>query len=183
MRGQFTFGCTLALLLRTPFRERTLALAPRIFALCSICLLAMAISDHGLLYFDSAIQQTIGLSLLGIGCSALIAMAIVPGSRTAWLFDSSALRFFGRYSYGLYVYHFTLYTIFSVPLRQFILRYAHSKAISLFGSALVVCALSVVASMLSYHLYEVRFLKLKRLFDYKHISEPAHGLQTVTSKV
>jgi peptidoglycan/LPS O-acetylase OafA/YrhL len=160
------FGCTLALLLRTQYRQRVLDLAPRIFAICFVCLLAMAASDHGLLYFNSAIQQTIGASLLGIGSSALIAMALLPKSRTARLFDLPILRFFGKYSYGLYVYHYTLSTIFTMPLREVILKHTHSKAISVVGGALIVAGISMLVALLSYHLYEVQFLKLKRFFGY-----------------
>jgi peptidoglycan/LPS O-acetylase OafA/YrhL len=169
------FGCTLALLLRTQYLQRTLDLAPKIFAICFVCLFAMAASDRGLIYFDSAVQQTIGGSLLGIGSSALIAMALMPASRTARLFDQPVLRFFGKYSYGLYIYHYTLDRIFTNPLRGIILKHTHSKAISVIGGALIVCGISVLVALLSYHLYEVQFLKMKRFFGYraakKHTSD------------
>jgi peptidoglycan/LPS O-acetylase OafA/YrhL len=161
------FGCILALLLRTQHRQKVLALAPKVFACCLACLFCMAIADRGLLFYDSALQQTIGASILAIGCSALIAMSLLPNSRTAHLFDLSFLRFFGKYSYGLYVYHYTLDAIFTQHLRAAILRHTHSKAISVVAGALLVAGMSVLAALLSYHLYEKHFLKLKRFFSYR----------------
>lgn len=171
------YGCTLALLLRTTYRAKTLAFAPKVFAFCFSCLLLMAIQGHGLRFYDSAIQQTIGASLIGIGCAALIGMALHPQSRTARFFDVAILRFFGKYSYGLYVYHYTLDTIFTMRFRTFFLTYTHSKAIAVFGSALLVGSMSILVALFSYHFYEKHFLKLKHLFGYrKHdIVEMTHA--------
>jgi peptidoglycan/LPS O-acetylase OafA/YrhL len=160
------YGCVLALLLRTTLRDRVLHLAPRIFLACLVCILAMAFTGHGLNYFDSPIQQTLGESLLGIGSAALIAMALVPTGTPARLFDVAPLRFFGKYSYGLYVYHYTLDTIFTGPLRATLFTHTHSHLVSVLGTALIVTALSILVALLSYHLYELQFLKLKRFFTY-----------------
>jgi peptidoglycan/LPS O-acetylase OafA/YrhL len=161
------FGCILALLLRTQHRKNVLAAAPKVFAFCSLCLLFMALTDHGLRFYNSAIQQTIGMSLLAIGCSALIAMSLVPASRTARLFDLRPLRFFGKYSYGLYVYHYTLDVLFTLRFRAIILHHTHSKAIAVVGGALLVATMSLFVAVLSYQLYEKHFLKLKRFFNYR----------------
>lgn len=160
------YGCILALLLRTQYRQRTLDLAPKVFTFSLACLVAMAISDHGLVYFNSAVQQTLGESLVGIGSAALIAMTLLPTSRTARLFDRPTLRFFGKYSYGIYVYHYTISTDLSTPLRKIILAHTHSKAISVAVAALIIGSISVLVALLSFYLYESQFLKLKRFFSY-----------------
>jgi peptidoglycan/LPS O-acetylase OafA/YrhL len=167
------YGCTLALLLRSEYRQRILDLAPKIFTICCLCLLPMAIVGHGLILFNSAAQQTFGVSLLGIGGSALIAMALRPASKTERLFDGSFLRFFGKYSYGLYVFHYTIDANLTSPLRDYFQQQTHSKVVALLGAALIVAGLSVVVALLSYHLYEIQFLKLKRFFSYK-----SHDAQT-----
>ncbi len=158
------FGCILALLLRTSYRERTLALAPKIFAVCSVAVVLMALADHGLRFYNSALQQTLGASLIGIGFTALIGMSLLPASRTARLFRLSLLRFFGKYSYGLYVFHYTLDAVLTHRLRLILLSHTHSKAVSVVAGAVIVGGLSVGVAWLSYHLYEVHFLKLKRYF-------------------
>jgi peptidoglycan/LPS O-acetylase OafA/YrhL len=162
------FGCVLALLLRTEYRQKALDLAPRVFAVCLVCVVLMAIPDGGLNFYDSWLQQTIGLTLIGIGSTALIAMALKPASRTARAFDWSLLRFFGKYSYGLYVYHYTLDSNLTYRFRDLILRHSHSKIIATLGAAFAVGAISVLVAVLSYHLYEKHFLKLKRFFGYRH---------------
>ena len=158
------FGCILALLLRSPHRERTLAQAPKLLALCAAALFAMALTDHGLRFYNSPIQQTLGASLIGIASASLIAMALHPSSRTAHLFALPTLRFFGKYSYGLYVFHYSIDALLTHRLRSTLFAHTHSKALSVVAGALIVAALSILLAMLSYHLYEVHFLKLKRFF-------------------
>jgi peptidoglycan/LPS O-acetylase OafA/YrhL len=160
------FGCILALFLRTKHRQRVLDLVPKIFAVCLVCIIAMAVTDRGLNYFDSPIQQTLGESLLGIGSAALIGMCIVQGSRTGRVFSSPFLRFFGKYSYGIYVFHYTLHLNLTGPFREFIGRHTHSHALAVAGGAVAVTALSILVALLSYHFYEKHFLKLKRFFPY-----------------
>ena len=166
------YGCILALLLRSRHRDRTLSLAPRLFLLCALCILSMALTDHGLRFFNSPIQQTLGASLIAIASACLIAMALLPTSSTARLFDLQPLRFLGKYSYGLYVFHYSLDALFTQHLRAIILTHTHSKAFSVLGGALIVAALSVLIAWLSYHLYEKHFLQLKRLFPYRAFTTP-----------
>ncbi|HEX8913357.1 MAG TPA: acyltransferase [Humisphaera sp.] len=99
--------------------------------------------------------------------------AVLVGLKTRvglWL-DNPPLRFFGRYSYGLYVLHFLLYhpldtlfpTSLGVPLRV--------AGCVLASSALAWC---------SWHLLEKRFLKLKAAFPMSAPERPA-GAIPVTS--
>jgi peptidoglycan/LPS O-acetylase OafA/YrhL len=170
------FGCILALLLRSHHRDRALAAAPRIFALCAVAIFLMALTDHGLRFYNSPIQQTLGASLIGIASASLIAMSLIPTSRTARLFDLRLLHFFGKYSYGLYVFHYSLDALFTHRLRTAILTHTHSKAAAVAGGALIVAALSVLIAWLSYNLYEKHFLKLKRFFPNRPEPKPAAPL-------
>ena len=111
--------------------------------------------------------QTIGLSLLGIGFSALILrLAFADGRNDALqrVFESGPLRRVGRYSYGMYVYHLPvlgaceilIFDRLPAPLRAsvpFTLAYVVGLAIVTFGIA-----------MASYELVEKRILDLKRFF-------------------
>jgi peptidoglycan/LPS O-acetylase OafA/YrhL len=170
------FGCILALFLRSHHRDRALAAAPRIFALCAVAIFLMALTDHGLRFYNSPIQQTLGASLIGIASASLIAMSLIPTSRTARLFDLRLLHFFGKYSYGLYVFHYSLDALFTHRLRTAILTHTHSKAAAVAGGALIVAALSVLIAWLSYNLYEKHFLKLKRFFPNRPEPKPAAPL-------
>ena len=165
------FGCTLALLIRTPVRKRVLAAAPAVFTVCALAILAFFFKDHGLDPMK-LLMGSLGVTILGIAATALIAMALTPASRTASIFSHPFLRFFGRYSYGLYVFHFSLAAL-NPPIRLWIAAHTHSKAAAVAGSFLIITGLAVVVALLSYHLYEVHFLRLKKFFPNAGAQSPA----------
>ena len=82
------------------------------------------------------------------------------------LFNNRILKFFGKISYGLYVYHWPVY-VFLFPFFDdlFISHTNLSYKIAAIGSGLTVTIIAIVLSLLSYHLFEKRFLQLKKRFD------------------
>jgi peptidoglycan/LPS O-acetylase OafA/YrhL len=161
------FGCCLCALLRTTLRQQVLDFAPRIFTLCALVLTGVAIMNHGLDWERSIFIPTVGFSLIGISCAVLIAMSLRPGSRTKQLFNHPILRFFGKYSYGLYVFHYPLDCLLTQPVRFFIDAHFHSKVLGVIAGAIVVFIASTLAAILSYHFFESPFLKLKKHFTYR----------------
>ncbi|HTH53754.1 MAG TPA: acyltransferase [Edaphobacter sp.] len=164
------FGCTLSALLQSKWRARTLELAPRFFAICFSLLIMVGIVNHGLAWSGPhhPIQffiPTFGFTLFGITATSLIALCLLPG-RAQTLFSNGFLRFFGRYSYGIYVFHFSISGFMQQSLRTYLYAQTHSKLISVCGEALAAGVLSVLVALLSYHLFEVQFLHLKRFFAY-----------------
>lgn len=160
------FGCGLCALLRTSVRNRVLKLAPWVFAACALVLLCAAIVNNGLDWEKSFFIPTLGFSLVGIASASLIAMTLRGGSYTEHFFKNKVLRFFGKYSYGLYVYHYSLSESLTTPIRTFVDANFHSKALGVLVGAIVVTLLSILVALLSYHLFESRFLKLKKYFSY-----------------
>jgi peptidoglycan/LPS O-acetylase OafA/YrhL len=81
-------------------------------------------------------------------------------------FQNAVMRFFGKYSYGLYVYHGIL-TWYLAEMR------AENRLDALLGNHSLTIAtragigvgVSLLAAVLSYHLFEKRFLALKRFFE------------------
>jgi peptidoglycan/LPS O-acetylase OafA/YrhL len=179
------FGCYLAIVMRTQWREKVLRLAPRVLSISAVILLGFAIPNRGLDPWPGAspiasdLIQTLGFSLIGLSCTALIAMALKPASQTQRMFGNSTLRFFGKYSYGIYVFHYSINGFLMESLRLFFNQHAHSRAIGVVAPALIIAGISVLAALLSYHLYEVHFLRLKRYFSYRRPAEsselPSHG--------
>ena len=108
-------------------------------------------------------------TLLAAFYSLLLVAAVgaAPGTLIHWFFTSRVMRSFGKYSYGLYVYHGLL--------RQWTLKYLpldESGAVGPFllsaAWRLIVATLVCYAvSWLSWQLYEKQFLKLKRYFSYR----------------
>ena len=155
-------GGALALLVRSRYRQRTLKWGLPVFAASVAITLAEAFSHNKFDWWSSTYLTTIGMTILGLGMAAFVAASLKPASAVQKVCSNSVLRFFGRYSYGLYVYHYSVDASLTFPVREFLLRHGAPKLLAILGGAIAVCGLSVVIAVLSYHLYEVHFLKLKR---------------------
>jgi peptidoglycan/LPS O-acetylase OafA/YrhL len=160
------FGCCLCALLRTSARKRALELAPRVFAISAAILLGAGFYYRGLVWQTNFFIPTFGFTIVAISCAALVAMALRPGSKTQCLFGNKTLRFFGKYSYGLYVYHYSLDVMLTHHIRLAVDTHFHSKVLGVIAGALAVLAATVPIAVLSYHFFEAPFLRLKRYFSY-----------------
>jgi peptidoglycan/LPS O-acetylase OafA/YrhL len=76
------------------------------------------------------------------------------------LFNNSFMRFFGRISYGFYVFHWPVYIIFFDRIRSQLLSQASVRAADLLA-AILCTAIAILISMISYRYFERPFLKLK----------------------
>ncbi|MGH9443116.1 MAG: acyltransferase family protein [Thermoanaerobaculia bacterium] len=103
--------------------------------------------------------------LASLLCGGVLLLAIGETGFFRRVFGSGPLTFFGRYSYGLYAFHF--------PLLPFLVRWFPAARIggavgSPVGGVAIFVALStavcLVLSIASYELYEKRFLRLKSRF-------------------
>jgi peptidoglycan/LPS O-acetylase OafA/YrhL len=110
----------------------------------------------------AAPMQVDGYTILAIGFAVLLVGALPPHGMPARLLSWSPLRRIGTYSYGMYVFHAPLHILVGLPL----LERLQWKQGSAFGIAYMIgatlCTLALAA--LSYHLYESRFLALKKRF-------------------
>lgn len=159
-------GSGLAALMRTNARTYVLRFAPWVFLGCSATLLALSIHYDGLEWQTNMIIPTIGFTIMAFLWASTIALAITPQSLAESFFSNGLLRKFGKYSYGLYVYHYSLAGMVGSPIRIFAGHYFHSKLIGVGAGALVTLVASILCAVLSYRLYEVHFMKLKRYFSY-----------------
>lgn len=81
-----------------------------------------------------------------------------PGSLIPRLLNIRPLKFFGKISYGLYVWHWPVYLLLFEPLRKYCPGSpGTTEMLSASGCTLA----AVLLSLLSYHLYERPFLRLK----------------------
>jgi peptidoglycan/LPS O-acetylase OafA/YrhL len=105
-----------------------------------------------------------GYSVVAFAFASLICVVLVGGWTTN-LMSWRPLRFFGVYSYGIYIYHGILLrylmTWFTADRLSFNTGHAWLGVIPHY----VLCiSASTLIAVLSYHLLEKPFLKLKRLF-------------------
>jgi peptidoglycan/LPS O-acetylase OafA/YrhL len=92
----------------------------------------------------------------------LVSVGAPPSSALGRLFASPALRFFGRYSYGLYVFHgIVAYAMFDRGFDRILNERLGSHAGGMVALAVLGIGGSVAMSVASYELFEKRFLTLK----------------------
>lgn len=156
-------GACLALALRTRFHAWALRAATPVFLTATVLFIA-----------DLAIQRVPAIptiralvpfefTLISVAATALIAMCLKERSRMAHVFRTPVLRFFGKYSYGLYVFH-TILPMFYVPFLISITQRLRNHALGNLINTMVELAVALGVSMLSYHYFEMPFLRLKRFF-------------------
>jgi peptidoglycan/LPS O-acetylase OafA/YrhL len=159
------FGCCLAGVLRTRYREFVLRHAKWLFAGAFLILLWVGIVNGSISFVGSLFMPTLGFTVVNLGCVGLLAMAIQEHTMANRIFSTSTLRFFGKYSYGLYMFHYPLFAELGQPLRVFIDSHTGNKLLGVVGPALIVGLITLLLAMLSFHTYEAFFLKLKRYFQ------------------
>jgi peptidoglycan/LPS O-acetylase OafA/YrhL len=113
--------------------------------------------------------------LLAVLFTCILIRTIQAGTVFNWLGGTRLLRFFGRYSYGMYIFHnifFPLVSKIMPPLQ----RWLHSRVLGGVVYVLVVLGLTSIVSVLSYELYERHWLRLKSRFSYERPKAASPGL-------
>ena len=98
------------------------------------------------------IVQMVRFPMIGVLCSMVLILSQVWQPATAF-FSTLLLRFFGKYSYALYVFH------------PFTVILFHRQALRGAVGFLIFLCLNCVLALLSWHLWEKHFLRLKRRFE------------------
>ncbi len=127
-------------------------------------LLAIAFSKGGL-RLSGGVNIALITSLAALAFAALLHVIVMTDFKPMWL-HNPVLVTFGRYSYGMYLIHIAVIELFQVPLLgywQASMGYNTASLLSGVATMLV----TLLVAMLSYHLFEMRFLKLKRYFSSK----------------
>ncbi len=158
-------GAWLATALRGPQRATVLRFAPVTLVLGILGCLTIAFTNGTFDFQSSRAVNVFAYSALAVTGTSLIAVALSPSTWIARGLRWRVLRFFGQYSYGLYILHQIVAAAieyrFGGPLRATI----HSKILLHLVFPTIVLAITIPAAMFSYHFFERPFLRLKRFFD------------------
>jgi peptidoglycan/LPS O-acetylase OafA/YrhL len=114
-------------------------------------------------YWAPARMNTVGFTLIASFYCCILALAIIPGTLTERIGNNRILRVFGRYSYGLYLFHYLPEPVCARFLGTFVL-YIHPAALAGMVYVFVVLVVFTGFAALSYELFEKRFLRLKQRF-------------------
>ena len=109
--------------------------------------------------FHSPLVQTIGYSIIAFGAAGSIMLFRLPQFDHSFL-ANGPIRYLGKISYGLYVYHWPCLYFVAILFTKYKLHGAIWSATFL----TVTFVLNVVVAMISYHLFERAFLRLKDRF-------------------
>jgi peptidoglycan/LPS O-acetylase OafA/YrhL len=158
-------GAAIAVAMRQPARYAHLLLLLRRTALplATVLLLVVAV-DHGLPW-SSPLMQTVGYSIVAVLCSWLIVVAIDPALPFGWIrrtIAAPALRFFGKYSYGMYVLHWPIHRLGQVWLTGWVVAGpASARPVRLLVYVAANLIVSTAAAVAVFHLVERPFLAMK----------------------
>jgi peptidoglycan/LPS O-acetylase OafA/YrhL len=146
--------------------DRMVPVARRIFVLSGAMILACFVAMKGL-WPTSPLIQSVGLTVIALlfGSGMVLLLSLPEGSTPHALAASGPLRFFGKYSYGIYVIHGLLAVPLdhAMPLAAFLpLGDGVAVLAQMFAKILVVTLLAVA----SWHAFENPFLQLKRRFEF-----------------
>jgi peptidoglycan/LPS O-acetylase OafA/YrhL len=76
-------------------------------------------------------------------------------------FSTTFLKFFGKYSYGIYVFHLPLYYLFYLNLVNLFRNFLSSEFLINFSASISLTIIICVVSIISYYMLERPFLLLK----------------------
>jgi peptidoglycan/LPS O-acetylase OafA/YrhL len=168
-------GAMLALLLRGPNADRWQRRCRPLFLVCTALALGIFFFSPA---YDSPWLLTVGLTITALASAGLIGSTLRAGSPAFRLFYRKPLRTLGKYSYGFYIFHY-IYGWAWIQLLVLFTNHFHSKAIAGVLALSINFVVTFTVSKLSYDLFEVKFLRWKRYFEYdSEVSEHKHAFVT-----
>lgn len=163
-------GAFLAMVARGPGGLATLGRWPQWVLLGAASSAAAILLWRGGFREADPIVASIGFSIVAAGFASGLALALCLRAKSVWhgVVCSTPLLVLGQYSYGLYVFHQPVMLL----LRDLGLQ--ADTVPHLFGSqvpgvlvyGVVAALLSMACALVSWHLWEVPFLRLKRFLRY-----------------
>lgn len=175
---QLAIGGLLAILIREPgFVEVMKRWAPSVIGIGVIALVAIGVSGRRCLGIPDTIYACV------FACLVLAAVTAPSKTIVCSLANSQVLQFFGKYSYGLYVFQNPLIpaTASFISVQSCFVWTGNPFAARVLYVA-VMTAIATLIAVASWHLFESHFLKLKRYFPLglkAHRSpKPATSLQS-----
>lgn len=155
-------GAALAVLTRSPWHLRVQRWSTPVFVMAAGLMVLICAARHSVDLSDPLIA-TAGYSVISIAYGALLLSCLMANSWSSHLFSLKVLRLFGRYSYGMYLYHLPLAAVLH-PLKNTLIARTRSDFAG--GAAYLITAIAVnlAVAAVSFHFFESPILNLKTWF-------------------
>jgi peptidoglycan/LPS O-acetylase OafA/YrhL len=139
----------------------------------TVIVLLMAGINFGFYFINNQRSVTlpylafVGYTTFAVLFGILVNEAVTGKSNVLrFLLDNRFLKFFGKISYGLYVYHWPVFMLlFPFFLDKLSTALHLSGRMAELTSALIVTVIAVIISYFSFHFFEKPFLKLKTRYN------------------
>lgn len=106
--------------------------------------------------FESTLAMAVVYTVVAMMACALIIL-LREDSKFTRVFEFKPIVYFGKISYGLYVYHWPIV----LGCRLLVEKTGHQSPTTALVFVFVTFFLTLIVSAISYHVFEVRFLRLK----------------------
>jgi len=170
-------GALLAVLLRDAPLQATLARwIGRMTVASTGALVVLVLYERGF-HFDDLVVQVVGQSLVAFLSAALVYGCVTPPAgaalRVQRLMSVAWLRFFGKYSYAMYVFHFPIQHVLALNVVDALnAGDPNVRFLKLMAYLACVVALSTAAAMISWRILEKPFLDLKDRIAPRAVAHP-----------
>ena len=133
---------------------------------CVLALGLVALTGYHQFFYGGPYMYTIGYSSIAILFGVLIAYCLeFNNAGLSRVLQVKWLRSFGRYSYGLYVFHLPIYFLCDHIAKDMLsIKFPLRSAYSFLYLGLLI-AISYSIAWVSFNFFELRFLRLKRHFE------------------
>lgn len=136
----------------------------------ALIVVSLALLNFAFFFFNQSKSYSLpylaiaGYTTFAVMIAILVYKAVRQENRLiAVIFSNPVLKFFGKLSYGLYVYHWPVYLILKKPLTDFFQQRFTSLPLNLAVSVTATAA-AIGLSWASFHFFEKHFLKLKKQY-------------------
>lgn len=126
------------------------------------------------LWPDNWAIRSVGLSIVAaVGSAFLVLILLRQDDFVGRVISLRVFRFFGKYSYGLYIFHGFLRPTLDrlVPADYWLDQLALLPLVAIFVVAGVKIALCTLLAVFSWHFFEHPILRLNRLFPYRYSNQ------------
>lgn len=136
----------------------------RVVALVAVLPLPLVVWKAHSLFFLAAPWQGIGFSCVGFLAAAVLVLSMYPATLLHRVANWEFLRFYGRYSYGIYLWHY-LFSEQFFAFRVWMLGLSPHRIPMSLAAFLLILAASTGIAVVSYRWLEAPFLRLKHRFE------------------